>query len=164
MTTWRSQSRKCARNRVSTSSSNTNEPTFCQFVNEEKDENVRDASITTIPSPMLLEDFLFCPRRFLLRLSTSKTLDLCHTDIPGGRWVDSFLVGCDVTLPDSLVLNLLEMMDRELIRLAQDRRYDGIVTVNSHPVTAVSEAFPNWCPALLFGGVGFHPCAHSGYS
>ena len=48
------------------------------------------------------------------------------------------LTGCDVTLPDSLVLDLLEMMEHEVIRVARDCGYDGIVTVNSHPVTIVT--------------------------
>ena len=46
--------------------------------------------------------------------------------------------GCDVTLPDSLVLDLLLVMEYEVIKVARARGYDGIVTVNSHPVTIVS--------------------------
>ena len=46
--------------------------------------------------------------------------------------------GCDVTLPDSLVLDLLLVMEYEVIKVAREGVYDGIVTVNSHPVTIVS--------------------------
>ncbi len=49
------------------------------------------------------------------------------------------VTGCDVTLPDGLVLDLVEMMDEDLIGLARERGYQGIVTVNSHPVTIVRE-------------------------
>ena len=45
--------------------------------------------------------------------------------------------GCDVTLSDSLILDLLEIMEYEVIKVARKRGYDGIVTVNSHPVTIV---------------------------
>ena len=45
--------------------------------------------------------------------------------------------GCEVTLPESLALNLLERMEHEVIKVARERGYGGICTVNAHPVTIV---------------------------
>ena len=54
------------------------------------------------------------------------------------RWMDSFLAGCDVTLPEHVGPALMEMMEVRVFELARERGYDGIITVNSHPATAVS--------------------------
>ncbi len=51
--------------------------------------------------------------------------------------MDSMLTGCDVMLPESLILDLLESMEYEILRVARERGYTGIITVNSHPVTVV---------------------------
>ncbi len=57
----------------------------------------------------------------------------------GGRWVDSILNAVDVEIADDEGLIILQMMEEEVIQLAEKRGYDGIITVNSHPVTMVSK-------------------------
>ena len=56
----------------------------------------------------------------------------------GERWVDSLLSAADVTLDDDVALALMMELEKELLRIAKERGYHGIITVNSHPVTMVN--------------------------
>ena len=55
----------------------------------------------------------------------------------GGRWVELLLICVDGNIPIDQTINLLVAMETEVIRVATDLHYDGIVVVNSHPVTMV---------------------------
>ncbi|KAK2170300.1 hypothetical protein LSH36_3g07019 [Paralvinella palmiformis] len=53
----------------------------------------------------------------------------------GGRWIDCMLNAVDVSLPNSLGLPLMILMEERVIEMGTSLDLDGIVTVNSHPVT-----------------------------
>ena len=56
----------------------------------------------------------------------------------GESWMECTVNAVDVSLPSHLSLPLLIMIEEHLIKLGQDLNFDGIVTVNAHPVTLVS--------------------------
>ena len=55
-----------------------------------------------------------------------------------GKWVDAILNAVDTSLAEDTALSILEMMEEYVIDVVKKGGYDGIVTVNSHPVTMVS--------------------------
>ena len=55
----------------------------------------------------------------------------------GGSWMDCVLNAVDVSLPNNLSLPLMIMLEEHVIKLGQYLCLDGIITVNSHPVTLV---------------------------
>ena len=54
-----------------------------------------------------------------------------------GHWMELLLIAVDKTISDDQTMNMLVAMEAETIRLAKELHYDGIVVVNSHPVTMV---------------------------
>ena len=57
--------------------------------------------------------------------------------VEGGRWIDAILNAVDTSIPEQTSFAILGMMEDFVIDTARSREYDGIVTVNSHPVTMV---------------------------
>ena len=55
-----------------------------------------------------------------------------------GRWLDTFMVGTDLSLPESDNVELVQLMEEETIRMAAEKGYSGVITVNAHPATVVS--------------------------
>ncbi|CAH1800150.1 unnamed protein product [Owenia fusiformis] len=53
-----------------------------------------------------------------------------------GKWVCSMQAGTDVSVPEKDNVALIHLMEEESIRIAKERGYDGMVSVNTHMVTA----------------------------
>ena len=55
----------------------------------------------------------------------------------GGRWMELLLITVDSAVPPDVNLQLLVLMEEQVITVAKESGYDGILVVNSHPVTMV---------------------------
>ena len=53
------------------------------------------------------------------------------------KWIDSFLTAIDASSNDD-VLSILNAMEAYSVEMATVRGFDGIIVVNSHPITIVS--------------------------
>ncbi len=57
----------------------------------------------------------------------------------GEHWMDSILAAVDISLPPNDNVAIVCLMEDEIIRMGKERGWKGIVTINSHPVTMVSQ-------------------------